>query len=242
MKRFSPLWLVILAATFPAIPATGNATPRAEPNTPPQLTIRIYDYAGVSEKTLARAFHEAEKIYRKAGIAVPVVLCRPIPVDPSVDPHCGTPAGPTVIQVRLVPEQMAVRIHMDKRVFGFAATASRPQYGVVANVYYDRVKRLASEWDYRGYLEGIILGHVVAHEVGHLLLSAGSHSRRGIMHIPWTEPELALAHTGGLVFTREQSSSIRSDVAGRVGAANANHRPPGPTVKRQPLVAARSGL
>ena len=55
-----------------------------------------------------------------------------------------------------------------------------------------------------------ILGHVVAHEIGHLLLPRGPHSPSGIMRA-WLDRQLAAL--GGLFFTADQAQDIRTKLA-----------------------------
>jgi hypothetical protein len=54
-----------------------------------------------------------------------------------------------------------------------------------------------------------VLGLVVAHEIGHLLLQMGGHSPVGIMHFPWSPKELGLANHNFLVFTAKEASAMR---------------------------------
>jgi hypothetical protein len=189
------------------------------------LTVRLYDYAGIPDPTLFRAIDEIKQVFRRAGIGLRLVRCRVALTDPILHPCHTEPTGPAVVQVRILPEKMAALAKLDKRVFGFAMTATRPGYGVIASVFYGRVQRLAADFDYRGYDAGVVLGYVVAHEAGHLLLGDGRHSKRGIMHIPWEEAELFSAHTGELVFTRDQAARIRRDVEARIRAQRANDMP-----------------
>ncbi len=56
-----------------------------------------------------------------------------------------------------------------------------------------------------------ILGHVIAHEMGHLFLPHDSHTLRGVMrgrldHAQWE------GTANGLAFTRDQAELIRSTV------------------------------
>jgi hypothetical protein len=56
---------------------------------------------------------------------------------------------------------------------------------------------------------GPILGGVIAHELGHLLLPYGSHSGSGLMSSSW-DKELALrAAKGQLTFSEPESALIR---------------------------------
>jgi hypothetical protein len=201
-----------LALTL-AVPVRGLAHD-ADPAVP-ELAIRIYDYAGVGGSTLARTFEEIERIYRMAGVSVLLMQCRTDMAAPVLDSRCAGRAGPTTIIVRVLPREMASLAGTNKRVFGFAMTASRPGFGVIANAFHHQVEKLAKEW---GYHRGAVLGHVIAHEVGHLLLGFVGHSRGGIMQMPGNGPHLSAAHKGRLVFTRSQSERIRADVFERIRA------------------------
>ena len=52
------------------------------------------------------------------------------------------------------------------------------------------------------------LGHVMAHELGHLLLGSNSHSGMGIMRAHWQSEELRRLSRGGLWFTNEQADRM----------------------------------
>ena len=55
-----------------------------------------------------------------------------------------------------------------------------------------------------------MLGHVVAHEMGHLLLPLHAHSSSGIMQAGLN---MQLAAQGGLFFTASQAYQIRTQLA-----------------------------
>jgi hypothetical protein len=57
-----------------------------------------------------------------------------------------------------------------------------------------------------------ILGTVIAHELGHLLLGSNSHSGVGIMRAHWQGEELRRLSRGGLWFTNEQAGDMRGKV------------------------------
>jgi hypothetical protein len=59
-----------------------------------------------------------------------------------------------------------------------------------------------------------LLGRVMVHELGHLLLGPG-HSRVGIMKAHWGPQDLHLSNLGMLDFTSEQAALIRSNLRGR---------------------------
>jgi hypothetical protein len=96
--------------------------------------------------------------------------------------------------------------------FGFAqqSTDGTPSY--VASVFYHRVEGAAREL---GVSRAVILGHALAHEVGHFLLGKDSHSANGIMRALWTEKELLNASAGRLVFLPQRAAVMRTEVMAR---------------------------
>ena len=83
-------------------------------------------------------------------------------------------------------------------------------------MFFHRVEQLSRDTDTS---PAVILGHMLAHELGHLLLGLGSHSSRGIMRIPWREKQLKLAEMGGFTFSAKQAKAMRADVRRRNLAA-----------------------
>ncbi len=87
---------------------------------------------------------------------------------------------------------------------------------------------------------GVILGHLAAHELGHLLLGAGSHSSLGIMHVPWRLKELDVIAQGLMVFTPQQTESMRTNIRARTAGERATEEPPAPRTATANLSAASS--
>ena len=63
-----------------------------------------------------------------------------------------------------------------------------------------------------------ILGYIMAHELGHLLLEDERHSDTGIMHDLWGPEHLRNAAFGRLTFTPRQARRIRANVEDRMRA------------------------
>jgi len=85
---------------------------------------------------------------------------------------------------------------------------------VLASVYYEYVVRRAKN----NYVEPeipIILGCVIAHELGHLLLGSNSHSDAGIMQAQWEPRQIKQLLLGSLLFTTEQSKQMRVEARAR---------------------------
>jgi hypothetical protein len=64
--------------------------------------------------------------------------------------------------------------------------------------------------------DGELLGYVIAHEVGHLLLGTDSHSHDGIMQGRWEDAQLRGAGKGNLQFTSSQAALMRDCIAGGI--------------------------
>jgi len=60
-----------------------------------------------------------------------------------------------------------------------------------------------------------LLGHALAHEIGHLLLGPNSHSRTGIMRAHWNHDEIERIARAQLLFTDQQAQRIRKEVSAR---------------------------
>ena len=67
----------------------------------------------------------------------------------------------------------------------------------------------------------VMLGRVMAHEMGHLLLGKHSHSAAGIMHTPWRSQDMK-PHTEGMMrFLPGEAKRIRERLVARSWSAAA---------------------
>jgi hypothetical protein len=144
------------------------------------MTVTVYDYAGVPADVLSKAKAIAGDVYRQAGIDVEWV-------EPS-----GGPVAPG-FYVNLIPSVEA-SLTLTREAVGFAAPES-----LEATVIYDRIRAIGRD---RRISKGLLLGYVMAHEIGHLLLPAHSHSNSGLMR---PNLDLQLAAAKRLLFTTDQA-------------------------------------
>jgi hypothetical protein len=107
---------------------------------------------------------------------------------------------------------MAAKLPTTDGALGFAPRCPDHERGCLANILYPRVDELAS---LHGARAARILGHVVAHEVGHLLLGPNPHSPRGVMRGVWSPDDLKFMDWNSLFFTRRQSAQMRAHLARR---------------------------
>jgi hypothetical protein len=83
-------------------------------------------------------------------------------------------------------------------------------------VFYDRVEALARERIAETHADAAqILGHAIAHEIGHLLLNVQTHSAAGIMRGVWNFWDLQNVSYGYLLFTPKQAEVMRVEVRRR---------------------------
>jgi hypothetical protein len=167
----------------------------------PAIRVRVDNYTPASPAVLAKAELEASRILGAAGLRTIWLDCQQgHPPALSQDP-CRDPLETTDLVLRIVSK--STKNKFQDTVFGFAV---RP---VLATVYYDYPVRLARSDDAEFELP-LILGSVIAHEIGHLLLGPDSHSDSGIMQPRWKRKQVREALTGALLFTPVQAESIQA--------------------------------
>jgi hypothetical protein len=165
---------------------------------PLPVTVAIYDSAALPPPVLERAKGVATEIYRRIGVSV-TWLAGP-QVAAAVPTTAACPDSPTpLIHLRLLGR--SANPHRPTGDLGFAASG-----GTLASVLVEPVAYVAK----RKNLEvGDLLGVVIAHEIGHLVLPPDSHST-GIMA---PNIDLFLIDHGGPSFDHRQAPMIRARIA-----------------------------
>lgn len=203
---------------------SGNALAAPQPDS--KITVRVLNYAKVSTGVLGDAENEASRIFTLAGINTEWVDC-PVSraqVRPKSEPvnevsrYCARPLDGTDILLRVLPGSTPARHAFGERLFGFAEGKS------VASVFFKRIENLTLGLDGDEHETPVLLGDVIAHEIGHLLLGTNSHSATGIMSARWDREYLRLARMGFQRFSPEQSSAMRQTVLRMTGGPLAGIR------------------
>jgi hypothetical protein len=86
------------------------------------------------------------------------------------------------------------------------AMGTKDGHGTLAYAFYPRIENLAHE---QGVDLARLLGDVMAHELGHLLLPFGAHTPDGIMRGEWDQTQLRNSSSGRLSFSTEQIALMR---------------------------------
>ena len=175
-----------------------------------ELVVGIHNYAGVPHATLIHGQEQATEVFGRMGIKLRWVDCPPSNEETEKFRACGQVMGSGGVFLKILPERMATRLGLPDRNFGVAVPPR------AAFVFYQRIQDLAKG---RGLLESAILGSVMAHELGHLLLGKGSHSADGIMNEVMLLEALRGAEKGVFpLFTAEQAQCMRARLLDRTKA------------------------
>ncbi len=163
----------------------------------PSVLLYLANHAGASSNVVVSAKLEVIRIYREIGVKVIWT-----------EQATSRPNDPLIIIIRETGQWVGPPAALGVAMRGTDSP------GRVAYVFYDRVQPLAVKHQMS---DGSLLGVVIAHEAGHLLLPYGSHSPSGLMQADWDEGQFFLARAGLLRFTAQQAELIRARLARKYG-------------------------
>jgi hypothetical protein len=172
-----------------------------------QLTVKLYNSAHVSPGDLAKAEERAAGIFRQAKIKVNWDL-----VPPPDEVHDGGKSeawNPADLHLRFWTRVSVRSNSCGEDTLGFRVSTETSTAIIIA----DEIRnRSATEFTNPGDL----LGLVMAHEIGHLLLRSSAHSVEGIMQAR-LPTALRDRRRTLLVFSRQQATFIRAEIYRRTG-------------------------
>jgi hypothetical protein len=194
---------LVLMAVLPALanePTVNDGTP--------QVTVRVLDYADVPLTTLRGAQREAGRILSRAGVKAVWPECFLVDTPAT----CHQRPGTNELTVRILRRPKGKKVAFDPLSGGVAIRIGENTGSGFITLYYNRTEEIAEEFRMK---RGLVLGHALAHEIGHLLLPSGAHSSWGIMQWKLSEKEWQRAAKGSLIFTRKQAGQIRDGFRSR---------------------------
>ena len=181
-------YLVTGLAVTIALGSTGQAI--ADQDGQVTIVIHVDNYARIPARERLWAEAEVTRIYARAGVRTSW---------PTGEDQADAPG--LHVRVQLLSGDMAMRKIRAERladtVFGEAARGAG-----IAYIFIHRIASMAVR--HRGDFRRI-LGLVMAHEVGHLVLPSYGHADRGIMRA-----DIGGRSRGDYDFTNEQGAAIRS--------------------------------
>jgi hypothetical protein len=162
----------------------------SETDNGPAITVLVFNYREIPVETLVKAEREAGRILDEAGVYVTWRDC------PTGNEPCRKGPG-RVFFLAMMAGPMQNKF-LDT-VSGYAVLPER-----LAVVYYDYLPRITGG---RSNLSdtAVILGCVIAHELGHLLLGTHRHSIAGIMQERWGVEQTRIALMSRLSFLPEEA-------------------------------------
>jgi len=182
----------------------------------PVIVVWVYDYARIPKHTMARAEREVQKVLGAAAVRFEWVECPTSAKEVKVHPVCQERMSDAGLGLTILPTARGVADAYVDRDFGIAQVFNNGQFGHYAYVFYDRVQHTA---ELTGIPATQLLGSVIAHEFGHLLLRSSTHSKSGIMRAQWDRNDLQNLTWGQLKFTPAEKESIHTEALLRLRSA-----------------------
>ena len=175
------------------------AHPTAQPACP-SLKVLLQNEAGLRADLVAKAAAEVVRLYRLIGVDIEWVT--PLPEN-----------NDRLRSVCLVTREP--KDSVSPHVLG--VTYKRPgEAGKRAHVFVHRGQRASLQFTVP-ICE--VLAVVIAHELGHMIMPNGSHSKDGLMSAEWDGYQFRLASAGLLHFSPETAAVIRRALMEEIGAA-----------------------
>lgn len=167
-----------------------------------EVQVSVYNDAAVPRGILAAAEVQVRRIFRHAGVEI---LWRNCSERAEIVLPAGCHAiGANYLVLKILPHAMGAQVRDRNDVLG-TATLDEQGVGYYGYAFYDRIQQLAEA----RRLASALLGHVLAHEIGHLLLQSNSHSISGIMSERWAAGELRRISEGSMFFMPEESKIMQ---------------------------------
>ncbi len=160
---------VILFGTAILLATSGLA------QTPPPyaVTVSLFNDARVPRSIVDSAEQTASRIYEQSGIELHWILCGRQEESGEEQRACGQTLFPEHLHVHIVNSDP----HLKGSVFGISYF-SADGIGSQADIFYSKIVGFQGVSSVE---PGTLLGHAMAHELGHLLLGSNSHSLTGLM-------------------------------------------------------------
>jgi hypothetical protein len=170
----------------------------------PHLNVIVRFSADLSLGLVTDAEKSATHVFDKAGVTAQWLNC-PARDGEFVDASCDAPPASTDLVLHIVPGSQ----RSSDAVFGVAFVNGSA--GAYADIFLDRVQRVHDQD--RNVSIAALLGSVLAHEIGHLLLGEHSHSREGLMVGQWHLDQLSKIGKGNLFFDSRDAHRLRARAA-----------------------------
>jgi hypothetical protein len=157
---------------------------RAEPEAP--LVVRLYNTARIPMRDLSTARAEADQILRETGLPVIFRNCGSATANGETIDRCDETLKSSEVVVRII-DAPTFNATLDPDAYGVTYIVNDLNRGWLATVFADRTRVAAMRVDVD---PGTLVGRVMAHEIGHLLLGRDYHGNVGVMQAAWSDAML----------------------------------------------------
>ena len=189
-------------------PADGDSPP-----TKPQAQIIVFNLARVPKRDLFRAEAEVTRIFAEADMDVrwadgaldhSASLFMDFSANNSSPTGCKVAGHARELRLRLVPR---IPRGVATGTLGFSLPCA--EFGIDSTIFVDQCEAVA----YRTSASfSRVVGYAIGHELGHILLRSGEHSRSGLMRARWDRNDWVRATTGGIRLDPEQGRRMRLEL------------------------------
>ena len=179
-----------------------------DPKAKLKIAVAVYAFKDLDRSVVFSAEKVTTEIFKESHVEVEWLTCPDTP-------FCDQPSESLQFRVAIhwqigdiVKDSAQVKLMSDHDSLGFAIPCAVTDTTCLAYVFYSPIRGLALT---EGTNVAVILGHVMAHEIGHALLGPNPHSPTGIMRarLPIADLERFL------YFTSQQSKSVVAELAAR---------------------------
>jgi hypothetical protein len=180
-----------LAANWPAIAQDHNS-----------VRVRVYDLANVAPRDLDQALEITRQIFDPSGIHLVFITGDPSDNEAHETEFRASPCqnAPVQPELRL---RLVQRAPPGEAAVSYALPCAR--VGVQVTIFINRVEEMAQQSNVAYHRA---LGHVAAHEVGHVLLRSLEHDASGMMQPRWSPADWRRMAVGLLAFTKADQTAM----------------------------------
>lgn len=168
-----------------------------------EIRVMLENRVKIPRRMLQHAEGEAARILGEARIHVDWIDCAQVAT-------CHHVPGRNEFVLSIVADGKT----SSELVYGVAFLGPAGE-GKYADIFFRRMEAAAME---TGANVPRLLGTVMAHELGHLLLGSNAHNFEGIMSPVWKTSVLRRMEMGSLLFTQGEAAAMRGKLAGEDGA------------------------
>jgi hypothetical protein len=169
------------------------------------LTVSVYDFAHIGSKTLNDAERVAAEAFVSAGIVARLTTANSLDKKVLGSDFSATPGGgcveselPPTIRAQILPHAPP---RFSPGALGYSLPCARQ--GAQITLFADRMEAVSHTANASFYR---VLGHSLAHELGHVLRRSSGHDPSGLMKDVWNQQDWRRAAISVVSFSSERPS------------------------------------